>query len=93
MIFSFLKEDVHKKLFIVSRRPNKFILEDLGELAGPNGVLQQNRLILSVNFLQVIEQNLEEGKRVGSTLIADRMAMSPRQFYRKFKEISPIAPA
>ena len=39
----------------------------------------------------MIEQNLEE-EELGSTLIADRMAMSPRQFYRKFKEISPIAP-
>ena len=43
-------------------------------------------------LLQVIEQNLEE-EELGSTLIADRMAMSPRQFYRKFKEISPIAPS
>ena len=37
-------------------------------------------------------KNLEE-EELGSTLIADRMAMSPRQFYRKFKEISPIAPS
>ena len=43
-------------------------------------------------LLQVIEQNLEE-EELGSTLIADRMAMSPRQFYRKFKEISPMAPS
>ena len=43
-------------------------------------------------LLQVIEQNLEE-EELGPTLIADRMAMSPRQFYRKFKEISPIAPS
>ena len=42
--------------------------------------------------LQVIEQNLDQ-EELGSTLIADRMAMSPRQFYRKFKEISNAAPS
>ena len=43
-------------------------------------------------LLQVIEQNLDQ-EELGSTLIADRMAMSPRQFYRKFKEISNAAPS
>ena len=42
-------------------------------------------------LLKVIEENLDK-EELGSTLIADRMAMSSRQFYRKFKEISNTAP-
>ena len=42
-------------------------------------------------MLKVIEENLDK-EELGSTLIADRMAMSSRQFYRKFKEISNTAP-
>ena len=42
-------------------------------------------------LLKVIEENLDK-EELGSTLIADRMAMSSRQFYRKFKEVSNTAP-
>lgn len=40
----------------------------------------------------IIEQNLNK-EDLSSTFIADQMAMSPRQFYRRFKEISEISPS
>ena len=49
-----------------------------------------------INFIwkvtHIIEQNLNK-EDLSSTFIADQMAMSPRQFYRKFKEISEISPS
>lgn len=50
-----------------------------------------NKLIL-FKLLKVIKENLDK-EELGSTLIADRMAMSSAvQFYRKFKEISILLP-
>ena len=87
----FLKEDVHKAIY-GKREAKQIYLEDLGELAGQIVCTTAEQADFIRKLLQVIEQNLEE-EELGSTLIADRMAMSPRQFYRKFKEISPIAPS
>lgn len=50
---------------------------------------EQMNFILKVT--NIIEQNLDN-EELGSTFIADQMAMSPRQFYRKFNEISEISP-
>lgn len=86
----FLKEDVHKAIY-GKREAKQIYLEDLGELAGQIVCTTTEQVDFVRKLLQVIEQNLEE-EELGSTLIADRMAMSPRQFYRKFKEISSIAP-
>lgn len=87
----FLKEDVHKAIY-GKREAKQIYLEDLGELAGQIVCTTTEQVEFVRKLLQVIEQNLEE-EDLGSTLIADRMAMSPRQFYRKFKEISPLAPS
>lgn len=87
----FLKEDIHKAIY-GKREAKQIYLEDLGELAGQIVCTTTEQVDFVRKLLQVIEQNLEE-EELGSTLIADRMAMSPRQFYRKFKEISPIAPS
>lgn len=86
----FLKEDIHKSIY-GKREAKQIYLEDLGELAGQIVCTTTEQVDFVRKLLQVIEQNLEQ-EDLGSTLIADRMAMSPRQFYRKFKEISPIAP-
>lgn len=51
---------------------------------------EQMNFILKVT--SIIEQNLDK-EDLGSTFIADQMAMSPRQFYRKFNEISEISPS
>ena len=39
-----------------------------------------------------MEQNLDR-EDLGSTFIAEQMLMSPRQFYRKLKEISGMSPS
>lgn len=87
----FLKEDIHKAIY-GKREAKQIYLEDFGELAGQIVCTTTEQVDFVRKLLQVIEQNLEE-EELGSTLIADHMAMSPRQFYRKFKEISPIAPS
>lgn len=86
----FLKEDIHKAIY-GKREAKQIYLEDLGELAGQIVCTTTEQVDFVRKLLQVIEQNLEQ-EDLGSTLIADRMAMSPRQFYRKFKDISPMAP-
>ena len=40
----------------------------------------------------IIEEHIDR-ENLGSTFIADRLAMSPRKFYRLFKEISDCSPA
>lgn len=40
----------------------------------------------------IIEEHIDH-ENLGSTFIADRLAMSPRKFYRLFKEISDCSPA
>lgn len=43
-------------------------------------------------MVTIIEQNIDR-ENLGSSFIAERMAMSSRKFYRKFKEISSYPPA
>lgn len=87
----FLKEDIHKAIY-GKREAKQIYLEDLGELAGQIVCTTQEQVDFIRRLLQVIEQNLSQ-EDLGSTLIADRMAMSPRQFYRRFKEISSMSPS
>lgn len=87
----FLKEDIHKAIY-GKREAKQVYLEDLGELAGQIVCTTQEQVDFIRRLLQVIEQNLSQ-EDLGSTLIADRMAMSPRQFYRRFKEISSMSPS
>lgn len=86
----FLKEDIHRAIY-GKREAKQIYLEDLGELAGQIVCTSTEQVDFIRKLLQVIEQNLDR-EGLGSTFIADRMAMSPRQFYRKFKEISSMPP-
>ena len=43
-------------------------------------------------MVSIIEENIDR-ENLGSSFIADRLAMSSRQFYRKFKEVSDSSPA
>lgn len=86
----FLKEDIHKTIY-GKREPKQIYLEDLGDWGEQIVCTTTGQADFIRKLLQVIEQNLDQ-EGLGSTLIADRMAMSPRQFYRKFKEISPLSP-
>lgn len=86
----FLKEAVNKAIY-GSREAKQIYIEELGDWAGRIVCTTEEQADFIRKLLQVIEQNLDQ-EELGSTLIADRMAMSPRQFYRKFKEISNAAP-
>lgn len=43
-------------------------------------------------ILEIIEANLDK-EELGPTFLAEKMHISPRQFYRKFKDLSGIAPS
>ena len=43
-------------------------------------------------MVAVSEENIES-EEFGTSFIADKLAMSPRQFYRRFKEVSNCPPA
>lgn len=87
----FLKEAVNKAIY-GTREAKQIYMEELGDWAGRIVCTTEEQADFIRKLLQVIEQNLDQ-EELGSTLIADRMAMSPRQFYRKFKEISNAAPS
>lgn len=86
----FLKEVVLKAIY-GKREAKQIYIEELGDWTGQIICTTEEQADFIRKLLQVIEHNLDQ-EELGSTLIADRMAMSPRQFYRKFKEISSAAP-
>lgn len=87
----FLREIVHKTIY-GKREGKQIYMEELNDWAGQIVCTTEEQADFIRKLLKVIEQNLDQ-EELGSTLIADRMAMSPRQFYRKFKEISNAAPS
>ena len=86
----FLREVVHNAIY-GKREAKQIYMEELGDLAGQIVSTTTEQADFIRKLLKVIEENLDK-EELGSTLIADRMAMSSRQFYRKFKEISNTAP-
>lgn len=86
----FLKEVIHKAIY-GKQEAKQIYIDDLGDLGGQIVCTTTEQADFIRKLLQVIEQNLGQ-EELGSTLIAERMAMSPRQFYRKFKEISSTSP-
>lgn len=86
----FLREVVHNAIY-GKREAKQIYMEELGDLAGQIVCTTTEQADFIRKLLKVIEENLDK-EELGSTLIADRMAMSSRQFYRKFKEISNTAP-
>lgn len=86
----FLREVVHNAIY-GKREAKQVYMEELGDLAGQIVCTTIEQADFIRKLLKVIEENLDK-EELGSTLIADRMAMSSRQFYRKFKEISNTAP-
>ena len=86
----FLREVVHNAIY-GKREAKQIYMEELGDLAGQIVCTTTEQADFIRKLLKVIEENLDK-EELGSTLIADRMAMSSRQFYCKFKEISNTAP-
>ena len=85
-----MREVVHNAIY-GKREAKQIYMEELGDLAGQIICTTTEQADFIRKLLKVIEENLDK-EELGSTLIADRMAMSSRQFYRKFKEISNTAP-
>ena len=87
----FLNNVVHKSVY-GKQEAKQIYVEELGSLSERIICYTQEQADFIRKFLQIVEQNLDK-EDLGSTFIADRMAMSPRQFYRKLKEISGMSPS
>ncbi len=87
----FLREVVHNAIY-GKREAKQIYMDELGNLAGQIVCSTNEQAEFVRKLLQVIEENLDN-EELGSTLIAGKMAMSSRQFYRKFKEISNLSPS
>lgn len=87
----FLKEGIQKAIY-GKREAKQIYLEELGSLAGQIICTHTEQVDFVRKMLQVIEENLQH-EDLGSSLIANAMAMSPRNFYRKFKEVSALSPS
>lgn len=87
----FLNNVVHKSVY-GKQEAKQIYVEELGSLSERIICYTPEQADFIKRFLQIVEQNLDK-EDLGSTFIADRMAMSPRQFYRKLKEISGMSPS
>lgn len=87
----FLKEVIHKVIY-GKQEAKQIYMEDLEGWADAIVCTTTEQADFVRKFLQVVEQNLDR-EDLGSTFIAEQMLMSPRQFYRKFKEISGMSPS
>ena len=87
----FLKEVIYTALY-GKKEGKQIYLEDLGDWGAHIVCTTAEQADFMRKLLQVIEQNLSH-EDLGSTFLAERMAMSSRQFYRKFKEISSLPPS
>ena len=87
----FLKETIHKT-FYGKREARQVYLEELEGWSNSIVCTTAEQADFVRKFLQVVEQNLDR-EDLGSTFVAEQMLMSPRQFYRKLKEISGMSPS
>ena len=86
----FLREIVHRVIY--GKGETKIYIEDLGYLSGQIVCTTAEQQEFIRKLMEIIEKNLQR-EELGSTLLAADMAMSPSQFYRKFKEIFSISPS
>lgn len=54
--------------------------------------IESEQITFIQRILEIIEANLDK-EELGPTFLAEKMHISPRQFYRKFKDLSGIAPS
>nr|WP_246348079.1 two-component regulator propeller domain-containing protein [Dysgonomonas hofstadii] len=87
----FLKEVIYKVIY-GKQVPKQIYVEELSDWADSLVCTTTEQADFIRKFLQVIELNLDR-EDLGSTLVSEQMAMSSRQFYRKFKEISGMPPS
>lgn len=87
----FLKETIHKVIY-GKQEAKQIYMEDLEGWMDSIVCTTTEQADFIRKFLQVVEQNID-CEDLGSTFVAEQMLMSPRQFYRKFREISGMSPS
>lgn len=87
----FLKQVLYKAIY-GKQEAKQIYVEELGDFSDQIICSTNEQADFIKKFLHVVEQNLDK-EDLGSTFIAEHLAMSSRQFYRKFKEISGVAPS
>lgn len=66
-------------------------MEELGSLADDISCTSEDDMAFVRKTIEVLSENITR-EDLGTALIADKMAMTPRSFYRKFRSISNITP-
>jgi len=66
-------------------------LEELGSLSEEIVCSNEEDIAFVRKTIQVLSENIAR-EDLSTTLLADRLAMTPRSFYRKFRSISRISP-
>lgn len=87
----FLKETIHR-IFYGKREARQVYMKEFEGWTNSIVCTTNEQADFVRKFLQVVEENLDR-EDLGSTFVAEQMLMSPRQFYRKLKEISGMSPS
>jgi len=87
----FLNKVLHQAVY-GKQEAKQIYVEELGDFSDQIMCCTNEQADFIKKFIRVVEQNLDK-EDLGSTFIAEQLAMSPRQFYRKFKEISGMPPS
>lgn len=87
----FLKEIIFKSIYgqNISRQIG---ITNIGDFTDKTSCRTAEQADFMKKVLKIINENIDK-EDIGSSFIADQMAMSSRQFYRRFKEISSISPS
>ena len=86
----FLDKTLYKAVY-GKQEPKQIYVEELNDFSDQIICSTEEQADFIRKFLRTVEENLDK-EDLGSTFIAGQLAMSPRQFYRKFKEISGMSP-
>lgn len=91
-----LPEEIRKMLAdVIARRSSgqkdRLRMEELGTLADAITPANEDDMAFVRRTIEVLSENITR-EDLGTALIADRLAMTPRSFYRRFRNISNITP-
>lgn len=87
----FLRETVHKAIY-GKYLPKQIYIDELGDFRELVTCTTIEQADFIKKILQIIHDNIDR-EDLGSSFIASQMAMSSRQLYRRFKEISNASPS
>lgn len=87
----FLKEVIHKAIY-GKEKTDQMNIEELDGWNTSIVCTTTEQATFIQKFLHILNQNIDR-EDLGSTFIAEKMLISPRQFYRQIKEISGMPPS